>query len=71
MPVDHINDLDWTALREAIIYGDGTGGHLETIRILLAVGADPARPDGDGTSPRDLAAERGQDRVVAAIEGAA
>ena len=46
MPVDHINDLDWTALHKAIIYGDGT-------------------------SPRDLAAERGQDRVVAAIEGAA
>ncbi|MFB9261344.1 ankyrin repeat domain-containing protein [Dietzia aerolata] len=68
VPVDHVNDLGWTALHEAIIYGDGTGGHLETIRILLAGGADPTLPDGDGTSPRDLAAARGQERVVALLE---
>lgn len=68
VPVDHVNDLGWTALHEAIIYGDGTGGHLETIRILLAAGADPTLPDGDGTSPRDLAAARGQDRVVDLLE---
>lgn len=71
VPVDHVNDLGWTALHEAIIYGDGTGGHLETIRILLAAGADPTLPDGDGTSPRDLAAERGQGRVVQLLEEAA
>lgn len=70
VPVNHVNDLGWTALHEAIIYGDGTGGHLETIRILLAGGADPTLPDGDGTSPRDLAAGRGQGQVVALLEEA-
>ena len=70
VPVNHVNDLGWTALHEAIIYGDGTGGHLETIRILLAGGADPTLPVGDGSSPRDLAAGRGQGQVVALLEEA-
>lgn len=70
VPVDHVNDLGWTALHEAIIYGDGAGGHLETVRLLLAGGADASLADGDGISPRDLAARRGQDRVVALIEEA-
>ncbi len=39
--VNHVNDLGWTALLEAVILGDGGRRHQEVVRILLANGADP------------------------------
>ncbi len=38
--VNHVNDLGWTALLEAVILGDGGRDHQEIVRILLAAGAD-------------------------------
>ena len=50
--VDHINNLQWTALLEAIILGDGGPSHTEVVRLLIHKGnADPNIPDGDGTTP--------------------
>ncbi|MFC0673872.1 ankyrin repeat domain-containing protein [Brachybacterium hainanense] len=70
VPVDHVNNLGWTALHEAIVLGDGGPDQVETVRLLLAGGADPSIPDGNGTSPRDLAAQRGFDEIVALLEDA-
>lgn len=67
---DHINNLGWTALHEAIVLGDGSENYVEVVRTLIEGGADPTIPDGDGTSPRALAAGRGYDRVVAVLDAA-
>jgi hypothetical protein len=49
--VDHVNRLGWTALLEAIILGDGGPPHRETVRLLVAGGADVSLPDGEGVTP--------------------
>jgi ankyrin repeat protein len=54
--VDHINNVGWTALLEAIILGDGGQRYNDTVRVLLAAGADPFIPSQqDGISPIDHA----------------
>lgn len=70
MPVNHVNNLGWTALHEAIVLGNGSVDHIEVVRMLLAAGADPSIPDGDGVLPKDLAAEPGYDEIVDLIENA-
>ncbi|MBA2509777.1 MAG: ankyrin repeat domain-containing protein [Nocardioidaceae bacterium] len=58
--LDHVNDLGWTALLEAVVLGDGGRRHQQVVRALLGVGADPTIPDADGRPPRALARGRGQ-----------
>lgn len=70
VPVDHVNDLSWTALHEAIVLGDGSRDQVAVVRLLLAAGADPTIPDGDGVLPRRLAADRGFTAIVEAIDRA-
>jgi ankyrin repeat protein len=62
--VDHVNQLGWTALLEAVILGDGGPARVETVRLLLAAGADPHLPDRDGTPPLTHAESRGQSEVA-------
>jgi ankyrin repeat protein len=57
--VNHVNRLGWTALLEAVILGDGGPVHHEVVEILLAAGADPHLPDGDGVIARVHAERRG------------
>ncbi|HET9660506.1 MAG TPA: ankyrin repeat domain-containing protein [Thermomicrobiales bacterium] len=58
--VDHINNVGWTALLEAIILGDGGQRYSDTVRVLLAGGADPFLPSQqDGISPMDHAQAQG------------
>lgn len=68
--VDHVNNLGWTALLEAVILGDGGPDHQEVVRILLAAGADPRIADKGGVTPLRHAQERGY-RVIADILRAA
>ena len=68
--VNHVNDPGWTALLEAIVYGDGSGPYQEIVGILLDAGADPKIADAQGITPLRHARERGQtaiaDRLAAA-----
>ena len=50
-PLDHVNNLGWTALIEAVILGNGGPRHTETVRALLEAGADPKIPDRNGMTP--------------------
>jgi ankyrin repeat protein len=68
--LDHVNRLGWTALLEAIILGNGGPGHTETVRLLVAAGADVNLPDRSGRTPLDHARERGYGRIQALLESA-
>ncbi len=57
-PLDHVNNLGWTALIEAVILGDGGPRHIETVRALVAAGADRKLTDRQGLTPLQLARER-------------
>lgn len=65
--VNHVNDLGWTALLEAVILGDGGPRHQETVRVLLEGGADPSIADRDGVTPLEHARAKGYDEIVALL----
>ncbi|MFI1678871.1 ankyrin repeat domain-containing protein [Streptomyces sp. NPDC020607] len=64
---DHVNDLGWTALLEAVILGDGGRAHQEIVELLLAAGATPDLADRDGVTPLAHAQRRGFDRIAALL----
>ena len=70
IPVNHVNNLGWTALIEAIILGRGGPNHQEIVRLLLAYGANPNLPDGQGRSPLSLARDRGYTEIARQLEAA-
>ena len=69
-PLDHVNNLRWTALIEAIVLGDGGKRHIETLRALVAAGASPNLADGQGATPLALARRRGYTEMVQILEKA-
>ena len=70
IPVDHVNDLGWTALLEAVILGDGGPRHVAIVDLLLRHGASTAIGDRDGVRPLAHARTRGQPEVVRLLEAA-
>jgi len=69
-PLDHVNNLQWTALIESIVLGDGGAGHTETLRALVDAGANVNLPDGRGSTPLALARSRSYREMVAILEQA-
>ena len=67
--VNHVNNLGWTALLEAVILGDGGPTHTEIVRELLAHGADRRIADRDGVTPLQHARQRGYTQMVKLLEG--
>ncbi|MFI7067050.1 ankyrin repeat domain-containing protein [Kribbella sp. NPDC050124] len=62
--VNHVNNLGWTALLEAIILGKGTEPWQQIVGILLAAGANPSLADADGVTPLQHATNRGYDEIA-------
>ena len=69
-PLDHVNNLHWTALIEAIVLGQGGPRHRETVRALLAAGANTQLSDRQGRTPLQLAKARGYDEMLQLLEKA-
>ena len=69
-PLDHVNNLGWTALIESIVLGDGGLRHTETLRALVEAGATVNLADRAGRTPLSLARERRYDAMVALLERA-
>ncbi len=67
-PLDHVNNLGWTALIEAVILGDGGARHLKTVQELVAAGANRAIGDRAGTTPLQHAERRGYAKIAAALK---
>lgn len=66
LDVDHVNDLGWTALLEAVILGDGGPIYQEIVGILVDAEASQI-PDRDGVTPLQHARGRGFDTMAARI----
>ncbi|RNL78862.1 ankyrin repeat domain-containing protein [Nocardioides marmorisolisilvae] len=70
VPIDHVNDLGWTALGEAVGLGNGDARHQEAVRLLLAAGADPSVRDRFGRSVLENAERLGQTAVARLVRAA-
>jgi ankyrin repeat protein len=66
-PLDHVNNLHWTALIEAIVLGDGGPRHQRTLQLLLDAGADTTLTDRAGRTPLQLARASGYEAMVRAL----
>ena len=66
-PLDHVNNLHWTALIEAIVLGNGGPRHQEVVRALLAAGASTRLTDREGNTPLALAKARGYSAMVSLL----
>ena len=69
-PLDHVNNLGWTALMEAVILGDGGPRHVETARALVQAGANVDIPDRQGATPLRHARSRGYAAMARLLEEA-
>ena len=69
-PLDHVNNLHWTALIEAIVLGDGGPRHQSTVRALLDAGASTQLTDRSGRTPLQLARDKGQRALIDQLERA-
>lgn len=63
-PLDHVNNLFWTALIEAVVLGDGGRDHIKTVQILVDAGADKSIPDREGLTPLQHATARGYSEMI-------
>jgi ankyrin repeat protein len=69
-PLDHVNNLGWTALIESVVLGDGGARHTATLKALVDAGANVNLGDRSGTTPLALAKARGYREMVAILERA-
>lgn len=69
-PLDHVNNLGWTALIESIVLGDGGKRHTATLAALVKAGANVNIADRSGQTPLTLARGRGYADMVAILSGA-
>ncbi|MGH6692802.1 MAG: ankyrin repeat domain-containing protein [Gammaproteobacteria bacterium] len=69
-PLDHVNNLGWTALIESIVLGDGGARHADTLNALVAAGANVNLADRNQQTPLTLARRRGYAEMVKILERA-
>ncbi|MGI9521624.1 MAG: ankyrin repeat domain-containing protein [Hyphomicrobiaceae bacterium] len=67
-PLDHVNNLGWTALIEAVVLGDGGPNHVATVRALLDGGADKSIRDRNAQTSLMLAKSRGYRAMIEILD---
>ncbi len=67
-PLDHVNNLHWTAAIEAVVLGDGGARHQATLKALLDAGTNARLADREGRTPVELARARGFGEMVRMLE---
>ncbi len=68
--VNHVNNLGWTCLLEAIILSDGGARHQEIVKMVIEHGADVNLVDKDGVTPLQHAKRNGFREIQALLEAA-
>ena len=69
-PLNHVNNLGWTALLEAVVLGNGGADHTATVEALATAGADVNIPDRQRTTALAHARRRGYSQIARIIERA-
>jgi len=69
-PLDHVNNLNWTALIESIVLGDGGSRHTATLKALVEAGANVNLADSHGSSPLQLAKRNNYSGMVEILAAA-
>jgi ankyrin repeat protein len=69
-PLDHVNNLHWTAVIESIVLGDGGARHQRTLGLLVKAGANLQLADREGNTPLQLATRRGYTVMSAMLKAA-
>ena len=69
-PLDHVNNLHWTALIESIVLGDGGKRHQATLKALVDAKANLQLTDRSGATPLQLAQSRGYLEMVQMLKPA-
>ena len=67
-PLDHVNNLGWTALMESIVLGNGGKNHTDTLEALVKAGAKLTIADRQGVTPLGHAKSRGYGEMVRILE---
>jgi len=68
--IDHVNGRGWTALITAVVLGNGSKPHIETVEALVAARADGDIKDRQGKTAIDYARARGYSDMVRILEKA-
>src|SRR5262245_35626849 len=69
-PLNHVNNLGWTALLEAVVLGNGGANHTATVDALVKAGADIFLPDRHGVTALAHARTRGYSQIARILENA-
>src|SRR5712691_716968 len=69
-PLDHVNNLGWTALLEAVVLGNGGTRHTAVVAALVEAGADVNIADRQGTTALGHARRRGYSQIARILEHA-
>ena len=69
-PLDHVNNLHWTAAIESIVLGNGGPRHQASLKALIDARANLQLADRDGRTPLQLARSRGYAEMVKMLEAA-
>ncbi len=69
-PLDHVNNLGWTALMESIVLGNGGKNHTDSLEALVKAGANLNIADRQGVTPLGHAKQRGYAEMVRILEAA-
>lgn len=69
-PKDHINNLGWTALLEAVLLSDGGQVHIDIVAALIEGGCDVNIADKNGITSLNHAKKQGYTEMVKLLEKA-
>ncbi len=69
-PLNHVNNLGWTALLEAIVLGNGSAKYNATVEALVKAGCDINLPDRHGITALGHARTRGYGQIARILERA-
>ena len=69
-PLNHVNNLGWTALLEAVVLGNGGSNYTAIVDALVKANADVNVPDRHGTTALGHARTRGYSQIARILENA-